>query len=307
MRQGLIRCAAVFLATTSSITLMDSCWLAGSAAEAAVVGNPKPEPKFASRELAKPRKAAEIAGAPPQGSKPSNALLFDKSLRWKSDPKTHSVFAIDSNQQIWFIDPNSGWPYTIDRKGVVYTANARTGNVYIVNTITNWSAPWPYFFRYWSYSNGFYVVPAYGTYAAIYSDSSINSFTYNESYTLIWEENTNYFDSEAFNAESFSQESINPEPFNQEPINPEALDIELKPEAGNAFGNNATPAPQESTINITPDIQQDPGNSFNPRGGSIDGGGGSFDGGSFGGGSFGGSSFDGGSFDGGSFGGGGGI
>ena len=166
-----------------------------------VVAAPEPITAAQGRQVARPAKGAGIAAAPPAGAQPSQALSFNTAMRWKRDAKTRTVFAVDDNRQLWFIEPSSGWPYTIDRRGVVYTANARTGTVYVVNTVAAWPGPQPYFFGYWRYSNGFYVVPDIDVYASLYLDAALTTVLYADTYNAIWDLNEAYFASEAFAAD----------------------------------------------------------------------------------------------------------
>jgi len=150
-------------------------------------------------KVATPVRNPAVATAPPQGAQPTEAIQFDTSLRWKSDPSTRTVFSIDGNRRIWFIDPTSGWPYTLDSRGVVYTANALSGIVYSLGSLARWQGTIPYFFRYWSVVGGMVTMPTLGLFMAIAANPNFGAFSYSECYSEIWEYG-NDFESAEFSA-----------------------------------------------------------------------------------------------------------
>jgi hypothetical protein len=153
-------------------------------------------PKAVAHAVAKPAKGHR-AKAPPAGAKPSTALRFAKGAKWKADPKTHAVFAVDG-RQVWFLDPDTGWPYTIDAHGVVYTSDPLTGSVYDLGRLSAWRAPALYFFDYWDRTGGSYALTGYDTYTTLYADDSYSTYTYDDAYDEVWEENDAYFASDDF-------------------------------------------------------------------------------------------------------------
>ena len=150
--------------------------------------------------VAKPVKT-QRAKSPPAGATPTTALRIDKSIKWKTDPKSHAVFAVGENKQLWFMDPTTGWPYTIDAKGNVYTSDPSTGSVYSLGKLSKWSGPAPYFFTLWDYADGGYRVPTMNTYVTIYTDNSAPVYTYDTAYNEVWEYQ-DYFSSEEFTEET---------------------------------------------------------------------------------------------------------
>jgi hypothetical protein len=141
------------------------------------------------------------AKVPPAGAKTTTVLHLDKSIKSKTDPKSHSVFAVGEHNQLWFMDPTSGWPYTIDAKGYVYTSDPSTGSVYSLGKLSKWSGAAPYFFTLWDYADGSYRVPSMNTYVTIYTDNSTPTYTYDTAYTEVWEYQ-DYFSSEEFTEET---------------------------------------------------------------------------------------------------------
>ncbi len=104
-------------------------------APTALVSSAEAASSGVKKSLEKPVRSKRAA-VPPRGAMPSTALKLDRGLTWKSDPKTHSVFAVASDQQLWFIDPATGWPYTIDRRGEVFTADPFNGAVYSLGRLS---------------------------------------------------------------------------------------------------------------------------------------------------------------------------
>lgn len=150
--------------------------------------------------VAKPVKAGR-AKAPPAGAKPTTALHVNMAMKWKTDPKSHSVFAVGEHNQLWFMDPTTGWPYTIDAKGYVYTADPSSGAVYNLGKLSKWSGAAPYFFTLWDYADGSYRVPSMNTYVTIYEDNSAPVYTYDTAYSEVWEYQ-DYFSSDQFSEET---------------------------------------------------------------------------------------------------------
>jgi hypothetical protein len=159
-----------------------------------------PAPAKSTTHVAKPVKSGR-AKSPPAGAKLLAKLHFNTSIKWKTDPKSHSVFAVGEHKELWFIDPTSGWPYTINAKGYVYTADPTTGSIYGLGKLSKWVGPAPYFFTLWDYVDGSYRVPAFKTYLTIYDDSAAPVYTYDTAYTEVWEYQ-DYFSSEEFSEET---------------------------------------------------------------------------------------------------------
>lgn len=174
-------------------------------------------------KVAKPSKSRR-ANAPPKGAKRSNALTFSKSLKWKTDPKTHSVFAIGPGKQLWFMDPSTGWPYTIDRNGNVYTADPVSGFVYFIGALSSWIGDALYFFASWDYVDGYYTVPTYDVYVTYWDDSSVISYDYDLAYTEVWEYE------EYFESTEFTQEIVEVE-YSDETWSEESVEIESSSES----------------------------------------------------------------------------
>jgi len=160
-----------------------------------------PAPAKSTTHVAKPVKSGR-AKSPPAGAKLLARLRFNTSIKWKTDPKSHSVFAVGEHKELWFIDPTSGWPYTINAKGYVYTADPSTGSIYGLGKLSKWVGPAPYFFTLWDYADGKYRVPTFNTYLTIYDDSAAPVYTYDTAYTEVWDYQ------EYFNSEEFSEETV---------------------------------------------------------------------------------------------------
>lgn len=166
-----------------------------NASPAAITTVITPAPKVIVREVAKPTRGKR-AKAPPRNAKPSNEVHFDKSVQWKSNPQSKAVFAVDDGL-VWFVDPDSGWPYTIDRRGVVYTADASTGETYSLGSMADWEGDAPYFFEYWDAGEGGYEFEDYAAYEALYTNESVEQYAYDEAYEEVWEYE-DYFESAEF-------------------------------------------------------------------------------------------------------------
>ena len=185
MRTVLGRCVLCMAITVGIVTM--------GAATSAEAARPVKE---VAKKVVRPSKAAR-AKAPPKGSKISKALAFNKTMKWKTDAKSHSVFALGPNKQLWFLDPGTGWPYTIDARGNIYTADPLSGIVYDLGRLSTWAGDALYFFDYWDFSNGGYTVPSMDVYVTIYDNPTAEVYSYETAYTEVWEYDE-YFESEEF-------------------------------------------------------------------------------------------------------------
>mgnify|MGYP006270347597 CR=1 FL=1 len=158
-----------------------------------------------ARAFTQPVHNKGVAVGPPIGAQVTTAIHFNPSLRWKTNPSTRTVFAIDADRRVWFIDPTSGWPYTLDSRGVAYTANARSGIVYSLGNLAQWPGTIPYFFENWALVGGLYTIAAFDRYLAIYTNPGFGLVDYSETYATIWQYEP-YFESSAFSAERINLE-----------------------------------------------------------------------------------------------------
>ena len=142
--------------------------------------------KEVTKHVAKPIQGKRATAAP-QGAKQSSALKFNKAMQWKTNPGSHSVFAVGDNKLLWFMDPTTGWPYTIDARGIVYTADPLTGVVYDLGRLSSWAGDALYFFALWDFVDGSYRIPTLDTYVNIYVDSSYSYYAYDLAYAEVWE------------------------------------------------------------------------------------------------------------------------
>ena len=156
-----------------------------------------------TRTVAIPLKQNGIAKEPPTGAKPTEAIRFNTSLQWKTNPSTRTVFAIDADRRVWFIEPTSGWPYTLDGRGIVYTANALNGIVYSLGSLALWTGTVPYVLQNWALAGGVYTMASLDLYLSIYTNPAIEFFAYSDTYSQIWQYQ-NYFESSAFSAQTMS-------------------------------------------------------------------------------------------------------
>lgn len=183
-------------------------WLSAAFALASVPAEAAAPVRQVSMKVATPAKV-ERAKAPPPGAKASSGLVFDKSVKWKTDPKSHSVFAVIGNDQLWFIDPTSGWPYSVDKRGYVFTANPWTGAVYDLGRLSSWVGDALYFFGFWDFTDGNYRVSDFNIYNTIYVDTSLGFYDYDVAYSEVWEYN------EYFVSTEFSETTIQTDYYDQ--------------------------------------------------------------------------------------------
>lgn len=123
--------------------------------------------------------------APPQGAYRMLARTFPLQARWQTDPRTYAVYSMYNND-VWYLDPTTGWAYTVDRWGVVYSADPRSGFVYSLGEIARWTADLLYFFDYFSYDRGYWQPNYYARYWGAWNAPRGIFFDYGGAYDCLW-------------------------------------------------------------------------------------------------------------------------
>jgi hypothetical protein len=165
----------------------------GDAADAPAAKKPTQSPKKAQAATAHPKaiqkpKKGKFATAPPAGAKVVKDRSLPKGLKWKTDQETRSVFAVTPDKskdgQVWFIDPETGWAYTIEKPGNVLVANPQTGAIYDRGPLSGWAGDLLYFFAFWDVdgpggtatTGRAFSMPKAERFVAIYDDPRVQSY-----------------------------------------------------------------------------------------------------------------------------------
>ncbi len=134
--------------------------------------------------VSRPSRGQRWAG-PPRGSHRIMARAFPLRARWQTDPRTYAVYSIYNND-VWYLDPTTGWAYTVDRWGVVYSADPRQGFVYSLGELSRWTADLLYFFDYFSYDRGYWQPNYYARYWGAWNAPRGLFFDYGGAYDCLW-------------------------------------------------------------------------------------------------------------------------
>jgi len=133
---------------------------------------------------------------PPRGAYRVQNRAFPRNARWQTDPRTYAAYSI-YNGDVWYLDPSTGWGYTVDRWGVVYTVDPRTSWVYSLGELARWTSDLLYFFDYYSYDRGFWRADYYNDYYSYWNSPRATFYNWNTGYDRLWGFNT-YFVSNTF-------------------------------------------------------------------------------------------------------------
>jgi hypothetical protein len=88
---------------------------------------------------------------------------------------------------MWFMDPTTGWAYSIDRYGIVYTADPYRGWVYSLGPLTRWTADLLYFFDLYRFDRGYWYCRDYDYLVDLWEgDSRYGYYTYDTAYSTLW-------------------------------------------------------------------------------------------------------------------------
>jgi len=122
---------------------------------------------------------------------------FDARWNWRSSPR-HRVVYTYSRGDLWFLDPTTGWAYSVDRYGIVYTADPYRGSVYSLGPLTRWTADLLYFFDLYRFNRGYWYCSDYDYFVDLWEGSSrYGYYTYDTAYSTVWEWEP-YFSSPTF-------------------------------------------------------------------------------------------------------------
>ena len=112
---------------------------------------------------------------------------FDARWNWRSSPR-HRVVYTYSRGDLWFLDPTTGWAYSVDRYGIVYTADPYRGRVYSLGPLTRWTADLLYFFDLYRFDRGYWYCSDYDYFVDLWEGSSrYGYYTYDTAYSTVWE------------------------------------------------------------------------------------------------------------------------
>ncbi len=111
---------------------------------------------------------------------------FDPRWQWRSAPR-HRVVYTYSRGDVWFLDPTTGWAYSVDRFGIVYTADPYRGTVYSLGPLTRWTADLLYFFDFYHFDRGYWYLDEYDYFVDHWEDRRRRDYyTYDTAYSTVW-------------------------------------------------------------------------------------------------------------------------
>lgn len=141
--------------------------------------------------------------APPPGAVRVYHRRFDPRWGWRAAPRHHVVYTYFRGD-LWFLDPTTGWAYSVDRYGMVYTADPYRGWVYSLGPLTRWTADLLYFFDLYRFDRGYWYCRDYDYFVDTWETRSrYGHYTYDTAYSSLWQWEP-YFASPAFVSYSLS-------------------------------------------------------------------------------------------------------
>ena len=134
----------------------------------------------------------------PRGATLLRSRYWDPRTRWMVDPRTHSSYSVLSNGEVWFLEPSSGWAYTVDRYGRVYGADPRRNSIYAFSSLNSWRGDLFYFFDFFSPYDGYYTVRDYDWFYSSYYGRRTALFDYGYAYNSMWSDFGGFWGSNRF-------------------------------------------------------------------------------------------------------------
>ena len=135
--------------------------------------------------VASPSRNARWDGAP-RGAVRVYHRRFDARWNWRTAPR-HRVVYTYHRGDLWFLDPTTGWAYSVDQYGIVYTADPYRGWVYSLGPLTRWTADLLYFFDLYRFDRGYWYCADYDYFVDLWEINSRRDFyTYDTAYSTLW-------------------------------------------------------------------------------------------------------------------------
>ena len=150
-----------------------------------------------TRRIAVPVRNQRIYSAP-RGATLLRSRYWDPRTRWMVDPRTHSSYSVLSNGEVWFLEPSSGWAYTVDRYGRVYGADPRRNSIYAFSSLNSWRGDLFYFFDFVSPYDGYYTVRDYDWFYSSYYGRRSALYDYGYAYNSMWNDFDDFWGSNRF-------------------------------------------------------------------------------------------------------------
>jgi hypothetical protein len=150
-----------------------------------------------TRRVAVPVRNQRVYSAP-RGATLLRSRYWDPRTRWMVDSRTHSTYSVLSNGEVWFMEPSSGWAYTVDRYGRVYGADPRNRSVYAFSSLNSWRGDLFYFFDYFSPYDGYYTVRDYDWFYSSYYGRRTPLYDYGYAYNTMWSDFDDFWFSNSF-------------------------------------------------------------------------------------------------------------
>jgi hypothetical protein len=150
-----------------------------------------------TRRVAVPVRNQRVYSAP-RGATLLRSRYWDPRTRWIVDSRTHSTYSVLSNGEVWFLEPSSGWAYTVDRYGRVYGADPRRNSIYAFSSLHSWRGDLFYFFDFFSPYDGYYTVRDYDWFYSSYYGRRAPLYDYGYAYRTMWDDFDDYWFSNRF-------------------------------------------------------------------------------------------------------------
>jgi hypothetical protein len=124
--------------------------------------------------------------AAPRGAVRVYHRRFDARWNWRTAPRHHVVYTYYRGD-LWFLDPTTGWAYSVDQYGIVYTADPYRGWVYSLGPLTRWTADLLYFFDLYSFDRGYWYCTDYDYFVDLWEGYPRGDYyTYDTAYSTLW-------------------------------------------------------------------------------------------------------------------------
>lgn len=126
--------------------------------------------------------------SPPPGAVRVYHRRFDTRWNWRPAPDYRVVYTY-SRGELWFLDPTTGWAFSVDRYGIVYTADPWRGWVYSLGPLTRWTADLLYFFDLYRFDRGYWYCRDYDYFVDHWERYPRRGgyYTYDTAYTTLWD------------------------------------------------------------------------------------------------------------------------